>query len=355
VTAFSTQTLGVVFVVVGAVATFLMFHLCGYPFDKEELKSEAPATSMLLHRSLGYLYLFIYVYLMWQMVPRMWTYQIELPARTVAHLLLGMTIGAVLLVKVVVVRFFKHLEGMLAPGLGTLLFVCSVVLVGLAAPFSFREQLLGQTALAGGMLDPARVERLRALLPAAGVDEAEVADLTSSESILAGRLVLIGKCVQCHDLRTVLARPRTPESWSQIVHRMAERSSVVDRISELEQRQVLAYLIAVTPTLQSTRAMQRQQDLQVTATREAMQEAQEQAWGTTYDADAARTLFESRCSQCHSLSRVTENPPTSAEGAVQLVSRMVGNGLSASAAELSQIIRYLTETYSGGDPTGGRP
>jgi NADH:ubiquinone oxidoreductase subunit 6 (subunit J) len=79
VIAFSTQTLGVVFVVVGAVATFLMFHLWGYPFDKEELKSEAPATSMLLHRALGYLSLVIYVYLMWQMVPRMWTYQIGVP------------------------------------------------------------------------------------------------------------------------------------------------------------------------------------------------------------------------------------------------------------------------------------
>jgi len=37
---------------------------------------------MLLHRLLGYGYLAIYVYLMWQMLPRMWSYQVQLPAPT---------------------------------------------------------------------------------------------------------------------------------------------------------------------------------------------------------------------------------------------------------------------------------
>ena len=68
------QILAILFVVISTAATFLMFYLWGFPFDKEKLRSTAPRGLMLLHRLLGYGYLAIYVYLMWQMLPRMWSY-----------------------------------------------------------------------------------------------------------------------------------------------------------------------------------------------------------------------------------------------------------------------------------------
>jgi hypothetical protein len=34
--------LGIAFLGVGAAATFLMYHLWGYPYDKETLRSSAP-------------------------------------------------------------------------------------------------------------------------------------------------------------------------------------------------------------------------------------------------------------------------------------------------------------------------
>lgn len=64
---------------------------------------------MWLHRGLGYAFVVLYV-VMWRMVPRLWTYQVELPARSVAHLLLGFTIGFLLLVKISILRFFRHFE-----------------------------------------------------------------------------------------------------------------------------------------------------------------------------------------------------------------------------------------------------
>ena len=70
----SNAILGVVFLFVGAGGTFLMFHLWGYPFDHETHKSEAPPLLMRLHRGLGWVYLAIYIYFMWQMVPRLWSY-----------------------------------------------------------------------------------------------------------------------------------------------------------------------------------------------------------------------------------------------------------------------------------------
>ena len=87
--------LGLIFWGLSVVATFLMYHLWGYPFDHETHKSDAPPGLMRLHRVIGYLYGLIYVILMWQMVPRLWNYQIEFPARTVAHLMLGMTVGVI--------------------------------------------------------------------------------------------------------------------------------------------------------------------------------------------------------------------------------------------------------------------
>ena len=92
--------LGITFLLLSAAATFLMYRLWGYPFDHEKRKSSAPPRMMLIHRIIGYAYAAVYIYLMTQMVPRLWTYEVELPARTVAHMLLGMTIGIIIVVKV---------------------------------------------------------------------------------------------------------------------------------------------------------------------------------------------------------------------------------------------------------------
>jgi mono/diheme cytochrome c family protein len=341
------QILAILFVVISTAATFLMFYLWGFPYDKEKRKSEAPPHLMLLHRLLGYVYLAIYVYLMWQMLPRMWSYQVQLPARTVAHLVLGMAIGATLIVKVVVVRFFKHLEGTLAPALGTFLFIATILLIGLALPFSLRETFLQRAALRGEVFGEDRQERVRTFLPLAGLDdEARVAQLSSRRGLLAGRSVLRSKCIQCHDLRTVLARPRTPDAWRETVRRMAERSTILNPITEDEQWDVTAYLLAITPTLQRTVQLLRQQEMQSAETEDAAEAARDMVSDMPYDSATADALFRSRCSQCHSPDRVTGNPPASQEQATLLVQRMVSNGLRATEEELVQIIRYLTETYA---------
>ncbi len=102
--------LGLMFVSLAATLTFLMFYVWKFPFDHEKSKSFAPPLAITFHRLLGYLFVVIYVYIMWNMVPRLWSYQIELPARTVVHLVLGILIGALLITKIVIVRFFKHIE-----------------------------------------------------------------------------------------------------------------------------------------------------------------------------------------------------------------------------------------------------
>ncbi len=94
---------GLVFLILAGFITFLMFYVWKFPFDHEKLKSSAPPRAILSHRILGYVYVIIYVFIMWNMVPRLWSYQIELPARTVLHLALGIMIGAILVLKIITV------------------------------------------------------------------------------------------------------------------------------------------------------------------------------------------------------------------------------------------------------------
>ena len=341
---------GIAFWVVGLANILLMFKLWGYPFDHERLVSSAPRSLMLLHRVLGYVFLVIYLYLMFQMVPRLWAYQVELPARTVAHLVMGLAIGAVLFVKILIVRVFRHLESSTAPLLGIVVFVCTTVLIGLSAPLALREAYMSRHAAEGTALGDRGVARVKALLPGAGLPaDIPLQQIASPAGLSQGRGVLLRKCVQCHDLRTILAKPRTPENWVDLVRRMAERS-VFDPISETEQWYATAYLVAISPDLQKSVQLKRQQErVQVRATtvKTPAVPARIPAAPPREIADLAKakTVFESTCNGCHSLSSVEQAPPASEAAARDLVARMVDNGLGADQAALDQIVVYLTRTY----------
>ena len=62
--------------------------------------------------------------MMWHMVPRLLEYQVEFPVRTVVHFTLGVTIGFLLMLKLAIIRFFKHFSGAL-PYLGSGLLWCT--------------------------------------------------------------------------------------------------------------------------------------------------------------------------------------------------------------------------------------
>ncbi len=351
-TALNNALLGVTFMIVAAVAMLIMFRVWAFPYDHERHRSQAPKGLILVHRLLGYAFIVIYVYLMFRMVPRMWTYQIELPARTVAHLATGFTIGALLVAKIVVVRFYKHMEAKLAPFLGTALFVCTVLLMGLALPIVFREYLLGSQALSGEAFEKKNLHRIKEYLPKTGLSDNElIQELSTREGLMAGREVLKRRCTQCHDLRTVLARPRTPSVWRETVRRMANRSTVLQSITEREQWQVTAYLIAISPTLQKTLKQRRSLDLGAAQTQDALRDAEALASNpeflksSPYVPGSARAVFEVHCGQCHELSQVEQQPPRSDSQIIALIGRMVRNGLRADKVELVEIIRYLRATY----------
>jgi hypothetical protein len=344
---------GIAFGVLGTATVFLMFHLWGYPFDKATRTSAAPRSLMLLHRVLGYLFVALYIFMMVQMVPRLLRYQVEFPPRTVAHIMLGITIGFLLLIKLSIIRFFRHLEEWM-PYLGTGILLCTYLLLGLSVPFSFRERALRRTAVGGDVLSAANLDRLKRILPGAGFPaEAPLADLLAPANILTGRDVLLRDCVQCHDLRTVLARPRVPKDWVQTVERMSEKPVFGDSITTPQQWAVATYLIAITPELQESAKKARAQSAGASGAKvsAAMTMESPDDDSASFSAAAVKPLFDTKCSQCHELDDVNNYKWTTLADEKELLRRMVDNGLECEPKDLGLLDRYLVVVYVA--PAGG--
>ena len=336
--------LGIAFVGLAFAGTILMYWLWGFPYDHNKFKSEAPISLRILHRIIGYLYIVIYLILMWQMVPRLWNYQIEFPARTVIHLTFGILIGIVLFLKFMVVRFFKHLESRFAPFFGTLLMISTVLLAGLSVPMAFKEYQLRKSVVGGDVFSDKNIIRIERLVSNAGFsDEVPLNKLSKKEFLLKGRAVLLNKCVQCHDLRTVLVKPRTPSDWVRTVKRMSERT-VAEPIYLEEQWWVSAYLIALSPELHRGFKSKLEEDKSIVSSRQvtAITEFEMDKISLT----EAASVYEMKCSACHFLSNVENNPPTSEEEVNYLVDRMILNGLTANEYDLNLILFYLSETFT---------
>lgn len=337
--------LGVLFAVLGTASTFLMFHLWGYPFDKATRKSEAPKSLMLVHRIIGFAFVGLYLFMMLQMVPRMVRYQVEFPARTVVHICLGITIGFLLMIKVSIIRWFRHLEEWM-PYLGTGVLLCTYLLLGLSVPFSFRERQLAAQAAGGSPLSAANIERLQKKLPEAGLPaEAPLAELATAKSLEAGRKVLLTKCVACHDLRTILTRPRTPSDWAKTVDRMGDKPVFGEELSSPEQWQVTAYLIAISPKLQAAvkpkptapgvRAAMREMDADGGAPEPS-----------TFKVEEVKPRFEAMCTGCHELSDIEGHVWKDEAEVKKIMERMIDNGLEAKPEEIAALSWYLREQYA---------
>ena len=342
--------LGLIFLGLANASVFLMFKLWGYPFDEETHTSAAPRSLMRLHRLIGYAYAILYVFMMWHMVPRLWNYQVELPPRTVAHLMLGITIGVLILVKIAILRFFRHFEESM-PYIGTCLLICTYLLIGLSVPFTFREAALRTQTNA---FSEKGIARTRKLLANAGLStEAPLDELASKRKLREGQRVLQRKCVVCHDLRTILVKPRTPTDWVRLVNRMAIKPMIGEPIHEEEEWTVSAYLIAITPDIQTSARQQRQEQMRADEAREAAQiatvameaEAATETTLITYNEAEAKALFEDKCSQCHPFTDVEDYPPRSEEETTELITRMIEIGLYLEEGEIELIVRYINENY----------
>jgi len=272
--------LGISFLLLGIIATVLQGWLWRFPMLPDpggrdpNGKSSAPRSWTNVHRLVGVLFVLIYLVMMWQMVPRLWEYQVELPARTILHAVMGLTIGFLLITKIAIIRWFQHF-GKALPQIGALIMLCTLILSFLSVPYALRAQDFGSATTPDGL---ARVERLVADIDL-GVPPATLA---TADAMSHGREVLTLKCVVCHDLRTILRRPYTPQGWRDVVWRMAEKPQIDRPMFEEDLAPVTAYLIAITPDIQQSVKMKRDSEVERLDTGEPL--AEETAPGPPVDA-----------------------------------------------------------------------
>lgn len=345
--AYTNALLGILFLSLGFAAVFLMFRIWGYPFDEARHQSSAPPGLVRFHRVIGVAYVVLYLLLMSQMVPRLFNYQVEFSTRTVAHVMLGVTIGLILIVKLAIIRFFRHFSS-IVPYLGLGLLWCTTMVVSLSVPFAFKESYWSRAAVGGSAFSESNIARLQRLLPTAGFPEsAPLQELAHPDQLRDGRDVLLTQCVTCHDLKTILTRPRTPSDWVRTVERMADRS-VFEPIAEEQQWTAAAYLIAISPELQSSAKVRRGEQLRSQESLQAVRVAldvSDTTAGASHDREEARLLYEDNCSMCHELSEVEAYPLASEQDIADLLERMVENGLEVTAQDSETIAWFMAQRF----------
>ena len=197
------------------------------------------------------------------------------------------------------------------------------------------------------------MERVQRILGNLELGEGVVkADLTTRSSLSNGRDILAGKCTTCHDLRTILAKPKTGKRWLDCVVRMAEKPAFGDPITAEDIPVVTAYLIAITPDIQQSR-----KKLKAVAANQAEKAASVSsalagdAPVAPADAAATKELYEEACAECHELDTVedlaTTNSPDLA-GWQSVIQRMVEEeGAELDGADAARIAQYLTTANAG--------
>lgn len=357
--------LGISFLVLGIAAVLLQAWLWNPKYwDEVAKKTNAPKGGLLVHRWVGIVFTIIYVVMMWEMIPRLWEYQVELPARTVVHATAAIILGVLLFTKLIILMFFRHFEESM-PQLGFGILMCTVVISVLSIPFALRASGVGVDAFERDNID--RVERLLAKVEfrQEGVD---VQELVSTEGLKRGRQVLVGDCVRCHDMRTILVRPRTASGWYKVVDRMTEKPSVFGPPTRPEDvPYVTAYLIAITPEIQESRKLEQEEADQRNAVLAGLVDevvgggksapavgnagsdaaAVKPATPAAKPVDDARgaELLEQYCVDCHELDEVTDYGGADRTGWTKVMADMVEEGAEIPEADAEALITFLTAKY----------
>ena len=344
--------LGLLFVILAVAATIIQAWLWSFPMEPDpggpdpNGKSTAPKVWTLAHRLMGALFCIIYVFMMWHMVPRLWEYQMELPARTVMHACVAIILGVLLVTKISIIRWFQHF-GKALPALGLGVLTCTIILAMLSLPFAFRAH-----GMLAEVYTPKNLSRVKMILSGLDVPPEYTPELlTAEESLLEGREVLTRQCAVCHDMRTILVKPRTGKAWQKIVRRMAEKPNLGPKIEEREVHTVTAYLVAISPDLQESVSIKRREsrDRKAAAAKAvaaAVEPVPTPAEGKPEPTVDVKELVENRCTECHEMTDVEEHGGDDKEGWAKVVQQMIEDEeAELTPEEATLIVDYLAKEY----------
>ena len=197
------------FLIFGAAAVFSMLRLFG------SNKSQNPQRLKVIHKVSGWIFVLLYILMFITMITRIEGYWEDSSARIILHVALAVALFFLLLLKILIPRFFPKLGKHLF-ALGISVYLTGFILVAITAGYyviwTFRANpYIYHSGMNEHMLD----ERM-------------------------GKEFFITKCSTCHALDSIMAF-RSVESWEEIVNRMVEFAE--PRIKPDEGKQILHYLV----------------------------------------------------------------------------------------------------------------
>jgi len=282
--------LGITFALIGAINVWLILE------TSAQVKN-ANASSRLIaaHRIGGYLFIGLFCVMGYFMVARLEDAGSSASPGTIVHLTLAMVLSPLLFVKVLVARYYKSYHSLLMP-IGLVIFVLSVVLIGITAGPYFAHQTRMQTVSFAVDLPPAAI------------------DMNLAATTMEKR------CSKCHNLDRVAGARKDARGWLATVNRM--RALPDSGISAADSRMIISYL----------------------ASRMGPRDTMD-----TADPEVARALVDQRCGRCHSLDRVyttAETPDEWRATVTRMVSYAAGSTGALQPGEDRQIIAYLSATQT---------
>lgn len=343
--------LGIAFLVLGVAAVIIQAILWNPDkyWDPVKKKTHAPKFWLNVHKYIGYTFGLIYVVMMWQMVPRLWEYQVELPARTIIHAMAAIILGVLLITKIIILKFFRYFEESM-PQIGMGILICTVLISALSIPHAVRG-----TGLIPLSLDAANRERVaRVLSDIKFKDAVPVDQLVSDAGLRRGREVLAKECVRCHDMRTILAKPRSGANWYRVIDRMLDKPSIFDKpLDPKDVPYVTAFMVSITPNIQESSKEKLASVGDAKIVESTMEANLNTGEGEERDVKApdlspadAKSLYQKRCIDCHMEKEVLDHGGDTEEGWAQVVRRMiVEQEMVISSIEAIQVAKYLAATY----------
>ncbi len=281
--------LGIVFVLVGALNVWMMFHASSLLKNKG-----ARAKLVMAHRLGGYVFTLIFIAMTYFMIARMKELPGEESLRPLLHMTLAMLLVPLLFAKVLIARYYKAYYSVLMP-LGLVVFTVAFLLVGVTiGPYLIHRATMKEISLESINMGSMTI------------------DLDQADSLMKRR------CTGCHNLDRVLTARKDAPGWLESVNRM--RALPGANISEQEAITIISYLVA-------------QIGIDGTTKEGAMV--------------VGRALVNSHCGRCHGLDR-TYNVFKSPDEWQETVERMVVYAPENffKEGEQERVVQFLSSTQT---------
>ena len=283
--------LGLVFVLLGGVNVWLVLEAWS------RVKAANATSRMLaLHRIGGYLFIALFCVMAYFMVARLRGGSGDTSPTVMLHLALAMILSPLLLIKVLIARYYKNQHGLLMP-IGLTIFVLAFVLIAsTVGPYLARASRIEDVSI-----DPAHG-------PPMTIDLNQASDLMQK------------RCSKCHNLDRVMGARKDARGWLATVNRM--RALPAAGMSETDAQTIVSYLVS---------------------------QNQPQGSGTAVNMAVARALVDQRCGRCHNLDRVyrtVQTPEQWRDTVTRMIQYAAGSTGALQPGEDQQIIDYLSTTQS---------